>query len=219
MGQASGVHRGVRSRASKHSDNLSHYVAKRDRGAGALPPQAPQGGEKARRAFTLLLAATLLCGPSGALPARADSGRVHPPAGQAESPSHFLALTVLGSAVRAEGEWDSGFGGEIAVGALRDQAALAAWAAGIDFVAYSERSGGRITLEGALGTRWPAGVLVGVSGGPVIELDDFRRPRAGGQLSLWIFAGVVPYVRAGTVENSGFFVDLGLRIPLPVWRW
>ncbi len=219
MGQASGVHRHVRSQASKHSDNLPHYIAKRDRGGGALPPQAPQGGEKARRAFTLLSVATLLCAPALALPARADSGTAVRPVGQAESPSHFLALTVLGSAVRAEGEWDSGFGGEIAIGALRDQSALAAWVAGIDFLAYSERSGGRVTLEAALGTRWPTGALIGLAGGPVIELDDFRRPRAGGQLSVWIFAGVVPYVRAGTVENGGFFVNLGLRIPLPVWRW
>jgi hypothetical protein len=29
----------------------------------------------------------------------------------------------------------------------------------------------------------------------------------------------VPYVRTGTVDESGFFVDLGLRIPLPVGRW
>jgi hypothetical protein len=198
---------------------LSHYIAKRDRGGGALPPQAPQGGEKARRAFTLLSVATLLCAPALALPAQADSGAPARPPGQAESASHFLALTVLGSAVRAEGEWDSAFGGEVAVGALRAGDALAAWAAGIDFVAYSERSGGRVTLEGALGTRWPTGVLLGLAGGPMIELDDFRRPRAGGQLSVWIFAGVVPYVRAGTVEDSGFFVDLGLRIPLPVLRW
>jgi hypothetical protein len=198
---------------------LSHYIAKRDRGGGALPPQAPQGGEKARRAFTLLSVATLLCAPALALPAEADSGAAARPPGQAESASHFIALTVLGSAVRAEGEWDSGFGGEVAVGALRAGAALSAWAAAIDFVAYSERSGGRVTLEGALGTRWPTGVLVGLAGGPMIELDDLRRPRAGGQLSVWLFAGVVPYVRAGTVENSGFFVDLGLRIPLPVLRW
>lgn len=185
-----------------------------------MPPQAPLAGENARRVFTLLSVATLLCAPAGALPAQADSGTALAPArGQAESPSHFVALTVLGSAVRAEGEWDSGFGGEIAVGALRDRPALAAWAAAVDFVVYSERSGGRATIEGAIGTRWPTGLLIGLAGGPVIELDDLRRPRAGGQLSVWIFAGVVPYVRAGTVEKSGFFVDLGLRIPLPVWRW
>lgn len=219
MQQASGVHRVPRSQASKHSNTLSHNEAKPGPRGGALPPQAPLAGENARRAFTLLLAATLLCAPAGALPAQADSRTPAPARGQAESPSHFVALTVLGSAVRAEGAWDSGFGGSLALGALRDRPALAAWAAAIDVLAYSERSGGRAAIEGAIGTRWPTGLLIGLAGGPVIELDDLRRPRAGGQLSVWIFAGVVPYLRAGTVEKSGFFVDLGLRIPLPVWRW
>jgi hypothetical protein len=138
---------------------------------------------------------------------------------QTERDSHFVALTVLGSAVRIERNWDSGFGGELLVGGLTDGRALAAWVVGFDLVAYSERSGGRASLEGAVGTRWPAGLLVGLAGGPVAELDDFRRPRLGGQISLWAFAAVVPFVRVGAVEKSGAFVDVGLRIPLPVWRW
>jgi len=128
-------------------------------------------------------------------------------------------VTILGSAVRVEGEWDSGFGGEIAFGSLTERRALAAWAASVDFVAYSERSGGRAAIELAAGTRWPSGLLVGVAAGPVLEVDDLRRPRAGGQASIWLFAGVVPYARVGAVERGGAFVDIGLRIPLPVGRW
>jgi hypothetical protein len=130
-----------------------------------------------------------------------------------------VALTVVGSAVRIERSWDSAFGGEFLVGGLTDGRALAAWAAGVDLLAYAERSGGRVSLEGAVGTRWPAGLLVGLAGGPIAELDDFRKPRLGGQISLWAFAAVVPFVRLGAVDKSGLFVDVGLRIPLPVWRW
>jgi hypothetical protein len=125
-------------------------------------------------------------------------------------------VTILGSAVRVEGDWDSGFGGELAIGSLAENSA---WAATADFIAYSDRIGGRAALEAAAGTRWPGGLLIGLAGGPVVEVDDHRRPRLGGQASVWLFAGVVPYARVGAVDKGGVFVDLGLRIPLPVWRW
>jgi hypothetical protein len=184
----------------------------------------------ARCAFTLLAIATLLCGPAGGLPARAGTRGVtgggpartesaSPTPAPAPSPSRFIALTILGSAVRVEGDWDSGFGGELAVGALPERVGLAAWAASVQVLTYSERSCGRAGLEGAIGTRWPTGLLVGAAAGPVVELDDVRKPRLGGQASVWVFAGVIPYVRVGTVERTGAFVDVGLRIPLPVWRW
>jgi hypothetical protein len=31
--------------------------------------------------------------------------------------------------------------------------------------------------------------------------------------------GVVPYARAGLVEELGAFVELGLHVALPVFRW
>jgi len=138
---------------------------------------------------------------------------------EAESRSHFVAVAVLGSAIRSEGAWDSGFGGELSVGRLCDRCGVAAWAASVGFVGFSRASRGRVSALAALGTRRVTGVLFGVAGGPVLELDDHRRPRAGGEATLWVFAGVVPYVRAGAVQKGGLFVDLGLRIPLPAGRW
>jgi hypothetical protein len=105
------------------------------------------------------------------------------------------------------------------VGELRDGAALAAWAAGVGVLAFSERDGGRAFAEAAVGTRWPTGLLFGLTGGPVIQFDEFRSPRVGGQVSVWAYAGLVPYIRVGAVEKSGVFVDVGLRIPLPAGRW
>jgi hypothetical protein len=136
-----------------------------------------------------------------------------------EPRSHFVAVGLLGSLVRAEGEWDSGFGGELIVGAVCEGCILSAWAAGLGLVGFSARSGGRASAGVAAGTRWPTGILIGVSGGPVVQLDDLRRPRLGGETSFWLHAGVVPYVRVGAVEESGVFMDLGLRIPLPAARW
>jgi hypothetical protein len=154
---------------------------------------------------------------SGRLAQAGTDEKIAPTAGA--DPSHFVALDLVGSAVRAEGAWDSAFGAELAVGRLCDDCSLAAWAASIGAVAFAGGSRGRLFVEAAAGTRWPAGFLVGASFGPVVELDEIRRPRWGGQASIWLFAGLVPYVRAGAVEDGGTFVDVGLRIPLPAGRW
>jgi hypothetical protein len=177
-------------------------------------------GRIARRTFTLACAISLLFLCCGTWSAAAESRATAASDDRSESPSHFLAVVLIGSAVRLEGEWDGAFGGELSVGELRgDRSSLAAWAAAIGFLAFSERDGGRASAEVAVGTRWPIGLLVGISGGPVIELAETRNPRAGGQVSLWAYAGVSPYVRFGAVEMSGVFLDVGLRIPLPAGRW
>lgn len=201
-----------------HSDILSQKRAALAEVSGGFAPQAACSRAIARRVLTLVSVATLLCTSARARPARASTDeKIDPAAGAAGS--HFVAVDLIGSAVRAEGAWDSAFGGELAVGAMCDECPLAAWAAGFGLLAFAERSGGRVFAEAAVGTRWPAGLLVGVSAGPVLELDEVRLPRIGGQASIWLFAGVVPYVRAGALAEGGTFVDFGLRIPLPAGRW
>ena len=183
---------------------------------GGLAPQAPCRAAVARRGLTLLPVATVLWLAGGGQTAAAGSGQKVRVRGQdPDPPSHFVALGALGGAVRTEGAWDTSFGGEIAVGELRQRGALAAWAFAIGFSTYSERDGGRVSGEVAAGTRWLGGILVGASAGPVVALDQFRRPRWGGEGSLWLYAGLVPYVRIGAISDGGGFVDIGVRIPLP----
>lgn len=215
MQLASAVHVLRRALGPNHSATLSEKRASRTEVTGESAPQGVCRGGIARRAAVAAAVAALLCceaGPAAAQPSP-------PGAGASPPPRHFAALGVLGGAVRLEGAWDSVIGAELAVGGLCDECPLAAWAAGASFVGFGERGGGRASLEGALGTRWPTGLLLGASAGPVLQVDPLRRPRAGGQASVWLFAGVVPYVRVGAVERSGLFVDLGLRIPLPAGRW
>jgi hypothetical protein len=201
-----------------HSDILSQKRAALAEVSGGFAPQAACSRAIAGRVLTLVSVATLLCTSAGARLARASTDeKIDPARGAARS--HFVAVDVIGSAVRTEGAWDTAFGGELAVGAMCDECPLAAWAAGVGLLAFAERSGGRIFAEAAAGTRWPIGLLVGASAGPVLELDEVRPPRVGGQASIWLFAGVVPYVRAGAFSEGGVFVDVGLRIPLPAGRW
>jgi hypothetical protein len=81
---------------------------------------------------------------------------------------------------------------------------------------WTARGGGRIWLDGLLGTR--VGRMVGVSAGPLLELSELSHPRLGGSLGLWAFVGVTPFVRVGTVSDLGNFVEIGVHIALPVIR-
>lgn len=154
--------------------------------------------------FTSLCVAALLWQPRGAAAEPADRG--HP---------WFVALAAVGSAVRVEEAWDTGFGGEVGVGRSTDGLVVAS----LGGIAYSEEERGRVWGELSLGTRWPTGWLVGVGGGPVVELDQIRAPRLGGQATVWVLAGVVPYVRVGGVEEGGMFADVGVRIAFPAISW
>jgi hypothetical protein len=171
---------------------------------GGWAPHHFRRGGIVHLAFTLLSVAALLF-PSE----RAAAGE----------PDHFVAVAAIGSAVRVEGVWDDAWGGEVGVGEMRDRSVLSAWAASVGLVGFTARSGGRLWGELTVGTRWPTGYLVGIGVGPAVELDRVRPPRWGGQATVWLFAGVVPYARVGALEPGGVFVDVGLRIAFPAVRW
>jgi hypothetical protein len=72
------------------------------------------------------------------------------------------------------------------------------------------------------------GALVGISAGIAAEWEPFVReqgmsnlptPRLGAVASVWVFAGVVPYVGVGTFAQSGSFVEIGVRLALPAIRF
>jgi hypothetical protein len=181
---------------------------RRDRRGGSTGEWAPHGALRrgiVHLGYTLLSACALLCLPAAAA---ADEG-----------PDHFIAVAAVGSAVRVDEVWDGAWGGEVGIGQMRPGPALAAWAGSVGLVGFSGRSGGRLWAELTVGTRWPTGALVGLGAGPAIELDQVRQPRYGGQVTVWAFAGVVPYARVGGLEPGGLFVDLGVRIAFPAIRW
>jgi hypothetical protein len=60
--------------------------------------------------------------------------------------------------------------------------------------------------------------MVGVSAGPILELNELQHPRYGGSVGLWAFVGVTPFLRVGAVEELGGFAEIGVHIALPVFR-
>ena len=128
----------------------------------------------------------------------------------------YVTAGPLGGGTRIEGEWTSGIGLEVSVVSLREQQLPALLGVCGGWYSYTEQPGGRIWLEAeaALGRPVPIGLGVGA----VAEVDRIRPPRFGVQATLWVMAGVVPYVRVGTLQERGGFLEVGLMIKLPLPR-
>lgn len=134
----------------------------------------------------------------------------------------YVFLGPVGGIVQIEGLWDGAFGAQVALVRVRERRVLSAAGLLVSGARYSERDGGRLWFEGVVGTRRIPGLrrtLVGISAGPALELGTVQHPRAGVTGSAWVFAGVIPYVRAGTFDEAGSFVEVGLALALPVGRW
>jgi hypothetical protein len=139
---------------------------------------------------------------------------VHPPSWDLDG--LYLWIGPLGAATRVDSVWDSTIGGDLSIVRVREHEPLGAIGATLGGSRWTERGGGRIWLDAVVGTR--LGRMVGLTAGPILELDELSHPRFGASAGLWAFLGVTPYLRAGSVQNLGGFVEIGLHIALPVIR-
>jgi hypothetical protein len=130
-----------------------------------------------------------------------------------------LFLGPVGGAIAIDGAWDGAVGAELAWLRIREHQALAAAGVAFGGARYAARDGGQLWLEGLVGTRRVTGLLIGVTAGPALELGALEHPRLGATASAWLFAGISPFVRIGAIDGAGAFVELGLALELPVWRF
>jgi hypothetical protein len=126
-------------------------------------------------------------------------------------------LGPVGAAGRLDATWDSTFGADLSIVRVREDHRLGAIGATAGASLWTERGGGRIWLDGVVGTRL-GGRMYGASIGPLVELAELAHARFGGSVGLWAFFGPTPYARAGVVEDLGTFVEIGLHLALPVLR-
>jgi hypothetical protein len=168
--------------------------------------------------FTTMFAAALLWAPAAAAEPSARG-----PGASLRSPANldgvYLALGPVGALVHVEDDWDGAFGGELSLWRVRERQLISGVGIGLGGHKFSERDGGRLWGEISAAHRTPLGLALGVAAGVATEVDDLITPRWGAYGSLWLFAGVLPYVRVGSVQTSGAFVDLGIKIALPAIRW
>jgi hypothetical protein len=127
-----------------------------------------------------------------------------------------VTIGPVATAVRIENTWNSAVGAEVSVVRLRRESRLSLVGGDMGFVTFAQREGARLWFEaeGALGLGRSLHLGLGLGG--TVEVDQVRPPRWGVQGTIWFFAGVVPYVRAGVIETTGTFFEAGLMIKLPV---
>lgn len=168
-----------------------------------------------RRRVGLVIAATL-CGLAVVSSAAADPAPRLRTA--ADLDGVYFTLGPTGGAVYSRAGWDSGFGGEISVVRLRERELVGALGLGLGGIHFATADRGRVWADLQLGSRRLLGLGAGVSAGASAEIDAVIPPRWGAQATVWVFLGVIPYVRLGAVQKSGVYVDLGVKIALPVFR-
>ena len=130
----------------------------------------------------------------------------------------YLMLGPLGAVSYLDRVRQSTFGGQLLVLRVREKAPIAALGLAFGALRYTAAERGRAWADLVIGTRVRS-THVGMGIGPVLELDQVAPARLGGQLTLWVFAGVIPYVRAGHIDGAGSFAELGVQLMLPVRRW
>lgn len=130
----------------------------------------------------------------------------------------YLMLGPLGALSYLEGERQGTFGGQLLVLRVREQAALASLGVALGGTRYTVAERGRAWAEAVLGARVRA-IHAGLGIGPILEIDRVAPARVGGQVTAWVFLGVIPYLRAGYIDGRGAFVEAGVQLMLPARSW
>jgi hypothetical protein len=123
------------------------------------------------------------------------------------------------SAVHIGEEWTPAAGLEVSVISVQEDCRPAAFGFAFGGLSYTDRDGGRLWLEAEAAVKRPLPVALGFGLGAAAEVDPVRDARFGVQGTLWVFAGVIPYLRAGTLDLEGRFVEAGVMLKIPVLRY
>lgn len=130
----------------------------------------------------------------------------------------YFTLGPVAAAVRLDRDWTSAAGLEASLVRVRERQLPAAYGLSLGAFRYTDRDGGRVWLEAESALKRPLPVAVGLGLGAMVDLDEIRPPRWGVQSTLWIFVGIVPYVRVGVAQENGGFVEAGFMIKVPAGR-
>ena len=174
----------------------------------------------------LILGTLFLCSSSGrSSTARADT----PPEPRAAAAGaaaarggldgSYLLLGPVAGMVRANGSWESGFGGALSLVRVRERRSLAALGLGIGALRLARGDRGLLWADFQVGSRRLAGLLMGFTAGVSADVGELISMRLAGHAGVWVFAGVVPYARIGVMQKSGTYVDFGIRVALPTFRF
>jgi hypothetical protein len=129
----------------------------------------------------------------------------------------YLTIGPVGAAARVGAAWVSAVGLELSVVNVSERRLPVALGGTVGGVSYAGRAGGRFWIEGELALGGPLPLGLGV--GPAVEVDRVRPFRPGGQATIWIFVGIVPYARVGALRDTGLFFEAGAMLKIPARRF
>lgn len=152
-----------------------------------------------------------------AIPARVQAAPTPLPTAAAIHDT-FIAIGPVAAAVYAPGGWRGAFGGEILFGRMDESSVVTVAAVTLGAADLSNGDRGRMWAEGVLGTRRVLGITGGVSAGLAVEFHPVEPPDLGAHASLWVYAGVVPYIGVARIAGATS-IDFGIRLPLPAKTW
>lgn len=175
---------------------------------------------RSRRAAAALVALVVVLAPlpgagSGVARAEEPEGHVagHRMAGDLDGT--YLTAGPVAGALAIQDTWNSAVGAELSLVRLREGRFPALVGVSLGGVVFDSAPGLRSWAEVELGIdRFP--VKFGVSAGLAAQFDRVVPPHFGAQATLWVFAGIVPYVRVGVLEELGSYFEAGLMIKIPV---
>ena len=130
----------------------------------------------------------------------------------------YVWLGITGAATKDEAGWDSVFGLEAAVVRVRERSRLGVLGLGLGGARLAETERWRLALDGLIGTRIGR-AMVGLSVGPILDLDRRAHPELGATVMAWAFVGITPYARVGLLGDGTRFVDVGVQLSLPIARF
>lgn len=138
------------------------------------------------------------------------------------SDTHVL-LGPSVAAVHRDQAWDSEVGAQLQLHRRRQSPVLSALGLSLSVATFAEYEGIRLGLDLYAGTRLINDVPVGVAMGPVADVFLDHRPRGGIRTSLWLYAGVVPYISLASMHGlgapGGIDLQVGLKIPFSLVHW
>lgn len=140
---------------------------------------------------------------------------------QGEPKLHF-ALGPTVSALHRSSAWDSKVGAGAYLAWDRPSSSISTLGTLVELSGFGGTDATRLTADLFLGIQL-SDFSVGIGIGPLLDLFPNHRPQYGVRSTVWLFAGITPYLSISSISGLGApedpEIEVGLKIPFPAISW
>ncbi len=140
-----------------------------------------------------------------------------------QTPRLHLALGPTIAGTHLDSGWDSQVGGEVHFVQIAPASPLTIRGAALGVGNFARSGATRLSLDLYSGLPLSPDFTLGLGVAPFVDLFAEHRPLTGVRGTLWIHAGVAPYVsvsrRWGLGASGATEMSIGMRIPFSVFRF